>query len=184
MTWSESAKRIRAIVLDVDGVLTDGTIGYGPDGAHLKFFHVRDGLAIRMALAAGLQVGFLSARDDGATSERARELGISFLYTDGTDKARAFARMLEEQSLAAADCLYVGDDLTDLPPLRLAGLGAVPRDAAPELRDAAGWVLERGGGHGAVREVIEGVLRAQGRWEAAVAAVSTPRPPGPRAVNS
>ncbi len=80
--------------------------------------------------------------------------------------------------------VYVGDDLTDLAVLRMAGLGATPRDAAPELRDAAGWVLEHGGGHGAVREVIEGVLRAQGRWESAVAAVSAPRPPGPHVVGS
>ncbi len=165
MTWCERAATIQAIILDVDGVLTDGRIGYGPDGSRVVSFNVRDGLAIRMALRTGLLVGFLTGRGDPATLARAKELGLSFVYAGDTDKAGAFERLLREQSLAPEQCLYVGDDLPDLPVMRAAGIGAAVADAAPELHEAADWVLESPGGHGAVRELIECLLRERGLWQ-------------------
>jgi 3-deoxy-D-manno-octulosonate 8-phosphate phosphatase (KDO 8-P phosphatase) len=170
MSWSDRAQEIRAIIFDVDGVLTDGRVGYGPDGIRIKFFDVRDGAAIGVALAAGLRVGFLSGRSDPATLERAKELALSFVYTDNRDKAAAFRRLLEDQSLEAAQCLYVGDDLLDVPVIRSAGIGIAVLDAAPEAREAADLVLERRGGDGAARAVIELLLRAQGRWDSALSA--------------
>jgi 3-deoxy-D-manno-octulosonate 8-phosphate phosphatase (KDO 8-P phosphatase) len=173
MSWSERAKQIRAIIFDVDGVLTDGRVGYGPDGVRVKFFNVRDGTAIRLALAAGLRVGFLSGRSDPGTLERAKELRVSFVYTGSTDKAATFRRLLDEHSLEAEQCLYVGDDddVLDAPALASAGIGVVVADAAPEAREAADLVLESRGGTGAARETVERLLRAQGCWESALTAL-------------
>jgi 3-deoxy-D-manno-octulosonate 8-phosphate phosphatase (KDO 8-P phosphatase) len=168
MSWSERAKQIRAIIFDVDGVLTDGRVGYGPDGIRIKFFDVRDGTAIRLALDVGLRVGFLSGRADPGTLERAKELRVSFVYTGSTDKAVTFRRLLDEQSLEAEQCLYVGDDLLDVPVLRSAGIGVAVQDAAPEAREAADLVLESRGGTGAAREAVERLLRAQDRWQTAL----------------
>jgi len=169
MTWCERAATIQAIILDVDGVLTDGRIGYGPDGSRVMFFHVRDGLAIRIALRARFLVGFLSGRADPAMLARAKELGVSFVYAGDADKAAAFQRLLREQSLEAEQCLYVGDDLPDLPAMRAAGIGVAVADAAAELREAADWVLESRGGHGAARELIERLLRERDLWQHATA---------------
>lgn len=168
MSWSERAKQIRAIIFDVDGVLTDGRVGYGPDGFRVKFFNVRDGTAIRLALDAGLRVGFLSGRSDPGTLERAKELRVSFVYTGSTDKAVTFDRLLDEQSLQPEQCLYVGDDVLDVPTLRSAGIGVAVADATAEAREAADLVLESRGGAGAARETVERLLRAQGRWESAL----------------
>ncbi len=167
MTWSERAARIRAIVLDVDGVLTDGTVGYGPDGATFKRFDVRDGQAIRMALEAGLKVGVLSGRADPGTSLRAEELGLDFAYLGQSDKLAGFEKLLAEHDLDASECLYVGDDLTDVPVLRRAGIGAAVADALPEVRERCDLVLEAGGGRGAVREAIVRLMEAQGTWKRA-----------------
>ena len=169
MTWSRDASRIRAIVLDVDGVLTDGTISYGADGTTLKRFHVRDGQAMRLALDAGLLVGLLSGRDDAATRARARDLDLSFVYDGQVDKLEAFARILEEHDLDASECLYVGDDLVDVPVMRRAGIGVAVVDAPAEVRERADLVLESRGGHGAVREVVARLMEAQGTWKQAVA---------------
>ena len=169
MTWCERAATIQAIILDVDGVLTDGRIGYGPDGSRAMFFHVRDGLAIRIALRAGFLVGFLTGRADPAMLARAKELGVSFVYAGDADKAAAFERLLREQSLAPEQCLYVGDDLPDLPVMRAASIGVAVADAAAELHEAADWVLESRGGHGAARELIERLLRERDLWQHATA---------------
>ncbi|NRA03149.1 MAG: HAD hydrolase family protein [Myxococcales bacterium] len=167
MTWSERAARIRAIVLDVDGVLTDGGVFYGPDGATFKRFEVRDGQAIRMARASGLAVGLISGRSDPGTLRRAEELDLDFVRTGEQDKLEGLRRILEEQGLQAAECLYVGDDLPDLPAMREAGIGVAVGDALPEVRERADLVLETTGGHGAVREVIVRLMQAQGTWKAA-----------------
>lgn len=169
MTWSSDASRIRAVVLDVDGVLTDGTIAYGPDGAAFKRFHVRDGQAMRMALDAGLLVGLLSGRSDPATLHRAEELRLSFVCNGQSDKLVGFESILAEHGLDAAQCLYVGDDLVDIPVLRRAGIGVAVADAPAEVRARADLVLESRGGEGAVREAIARLMEAQGTWKAALA---------------
>ena len=116
---------VRLLVLDVDGVLTDGTVGFSGErpGGRVKFFNIKDGHAIKMALREGLLVGILSGRDDPANRERAEELKLSFVYTGEKDKPAAFERLLQEHGLSAAECLYIGDEVTDIPILRRAGIG-------------------------------------------------------------
>jgi 3-deoxy-D-manno-octulosonate 8-phosphate phosphatase (KDO 8-P phosphatase) len=158
------AARVRLLLFDVDGVLTDGTILLDAEGRESKRFSIHDGTALVWARQAGLLTGVLSARTAAATAERARQLGISIVRQQATDKAAAFAEILAEQRLDAGAVAYMGDDLMDLPVLRLAGLAAAPADAADAVRERVHWVSRRPGGGGAVRELIEGVLRAQGLW--------------------
>ena len=166
MTLAEKARRIKAVVLDIDGVLTDGRIGYG-GGANeeIKFFDVKDGHAIAMALRGGLLVGALSGRSSAANRRRAAELKLSFLYEGEKDKTEAFERLLTEQRLLAEECLYVGDDLVDLPPLRRSGVAVIVADAPGELDEHCDFRTKNPGGRGAVREVIVWLLKEQGKWE-------------------
>lgn len=160
---------IRAVILDVDGVLTDGRIGYGGGSAdEIKFFDVKDGHGIKLLLRAGLQVGILSGRVSKANATRAAELGLSFLVEGAKDKLAAFSTLLAERNLSAAECLYVGDDLIDLPVMRRCGLAAAVADAVPEVKAAAAWVTQAPGGRGAVREIADRLLKAQQKWDALV----------------
>jgi 3-deoxy-D-manno-octulosonate 8-phosphate phosphatase (KDO 8-P phosphatase) len=158
------AGRVRLLLFDVDGVLTDGTILLDAEGRESKRFSIRDGTALVWARQAGLLTGILSARTAAATTERARQLGIPIVRQQATDKAVVFAEILAEQGLDAEAVAYMGDDLMDLPVLRLAGLAAAPADAAEAVRTHVHWVSRLPGGSGAVRELIEGVLQAQGLW--------------------
>jgi 3-deoxy-D-manno-octulosonate 8-phosphate phosphatase (KDO 8-P phosphatase) len=166
---AERARRLRLLLFDVDGVLTDGTILLDAEGRESKRFHIRDGTALVWARQAGLRTGLLSARTAAATTERARQLGIDVVRQQASDKAAAFAEILAEQGLSAGEVAYMGDDLMDLPVLRLAGLSAAPADAVAEVRARVHFVAPRPGGAGAVRDLIEGVLRAQDRWDAIAA---------------
>jgi 3-deoxy-D-manno-octulosonate 8-phosphate phosphatase (KDO 8-P phosphatase) len=162
------AERIRVILLDVDGVLTDGKILLSDDGAELKRFDVRDGTAIVWAQAAGLVVGLLSGRQSAATSRRASQLDIQIVSLGATDKLAGYERLAEAHGFADHEVAYMGDDLLDLPVLARVGLGAAPADAVEEVRARVPWVAGAPGGNGAVRELVELVLRAQGRWDAVV----------------
>lgn len=166
---ADRARRLRLLLFDVDGVLTDGTILLDAEGRESKRFHIRDGTALVWARQAGLLTGLLSARTAAATSERARQLGIHIVRQQASDKAAVFAEILGEQGLSADEVGYMGDDLMDLPVLRLAGLSAAPADAVAEVRARVHVVTPHAGGAGAVRDLIEGVLRAQGRWTALAA---------------
>jgi 3-deoxy-D-manno-octulosonate 8-phosphate phosphatase (KDO 8-P phosphatase) len=148
----------------VDGVLTDGRLFYGPEGAVTKVFDTKDGLGIELARAAGLKVGLLTGRADAATEARARELKLDAHYRGRGDKAAGFAAFLAEQGVAPEEVAYAGDDLPDLPVLSRCGLAAAPADAAPEVRAVADLVLACRGGHGAVRELVERILKARGDW--------------------
>ncbi len=159
---------IRLILLDVDGVLTDGTVVMHGAGTESKAFHIRDGAAIVWAMQAGIQVGLLSARASAATTQRATQLGIQILAQGMISKPAEFERILAEQRLADTEVAYMGDDLLDIPVLTRAGLSGAPADAAAEVREVADWVSAHAGGRGAVREFIELVLRAQGHWDAIV----------------
>jgi 3-deoxy-D-manno-octulosonate 8-phosphate phosphatase (KDO 8-P phosphatase) len=163
------AQRVRLLLFDVDGVLTDGTILLDAEGRESKRFSIRDGTALVWARQAGLLTGVLSARTAAATTERARQLGMAIVRQQAGDKAAAFTEILAEHGLAAADVAYMGDDLMDLPVLRLAGLSAAPADAAEAVRARVHFVSRLPGGSGAARELIEGVLRAQGLWPAIAA---------------
>ncbi|MDD3885689.1 MAG: HAD-IIIA family hydrolase [Victivallaceae bacterium] len=156
--------KIRAVVLDVDGVLTDGRSGYGL-GEEVKFFNLRDGHWIKLAMRAGLKVGILSGRSSRANRDRAAELGLSFIYENCKDKLAGFMKLLEEQSLRPDECFYMGDDLVDMPVMRRAGVAVAVADAVPELDEVADWRTKLGGGHGAVYEAIRRLLIEQGKYE-------------------
>ncbi len=156
---------ITMLVLDVDGVLTDGSIIYTSAGEEIKSFHVRDGAGLRYWHQAGNRAAILSGRSSPALARRAQELGITKIVTGVSDKATAFLEILEELSLSPAQTAYVGDDLPDIPVLRAAGLGIAVADAVEEVKDAAAGVTVTPGGRGAIREVVEAILRAQGSWE-------------------
>ena len=158
------ARAVTAVILDIDGVLTDGRIGYGGDANEIKFFDVRDGQGIRLLLDAGLAVGVLSGRTSTANTVRARELGLSFAFQGEKDKMAGFERLLQQQGIRAGQCLVVGDDLPDIPVMRRAGVAVVVADAAPEVRQSAHWVCRAPGGRGAVREVAEWLLKAKDLW--------------------
>ncbi len=158
------AKNIRALILDVDGVLTDGYLHYLPGGAESKTFHVRDGLGIKMLIAHRIRVGIISGRASEMVERRAFELGIEPVLQGIEDKVAAWDGLLHDLDCPEEHVAYIGDDLPDLPVLRRAGLGFAVADAAPEVRARADVVLRNGGGRGAVREACELILRAQGAW--------------------
>ena len=158
------AHKVRALALDVDGVLTDGRLMYLPDGSEAKTFHVRDGLGIQLMMASGCAVALISGRSSEATERRARELGIELTYLGIDDKVAAFEDLLSRLGLTADEVAYVGDDLPDLALMKRAGLAFAVADAAPEVRTAADVVLRTNGGQGAVREACERILKAKGAW--------------------
>ncbi|MBE6368488.1 MAG: HAD-IIIA family hydrolase [Lentisphaerae bacterium] len=161
----ERWQKIRAVVLDIDGILTDGRIGYGTGSPEeIKFFNVRDGHGIKLAMRSGLLVGVLSGRKSAANARRAEELGLSFVYENKKDKLTAFNELLQEYDLQADECLYMGDDTIDLPVMRLAGIAVTVADAMPYMDTAADFRTERCAGQGAVREVIDLLLMRSGKW--------------------
>lgn len=165
MTLNDKAARLRLLLFDVDGVLTDGVVVMHTDGSESKSFHIRDGAAMVWAQRAGLTIGLLSARSSGATSHRAAQLAIRLVVQGVSSKLAAYEQILRDGGLSDEAVAYMGDDIIDLPVLARAGLSAAPADAAPEVRDRVHWVSAVGGGRGAVREFIEMVLRAQARWD-------------------
>lgn len=165
LTINERAARVRLLLFDVDGVLTDGVVIMHADGTESKGFHIRDGAAIVWAQRAGIPVGLLSSRASGATAQRAAQLAIRLVVQGVPDKLVAYEQIVRDASLADDQVAYMGDDLVDVPVLGRAGLSAAPADAAPEVRSAVHWVSRCSGGRGAVREFVEMVLRAQQRWD-------------------
>jgi 3-deoxy-D-manno-octulosonate 8-phosphate phosphatase (KDO 8-P phosphatase) len=167
------AARVQLLLLDVDGVLTDGSIVLGTDGQELKAFFVRDGTAIVLARRAGVEVGLISGRSSEVTSRRAAELGITIVVQGQADKAAAYDRILEVLGITPEDTAYMGDDVLDLPVLERAGLSTAPADAAAEVLADVDWVSQYGGGRGAVRELVELLLDARGRWDEAAGTVGS-----------
>jgi 3-deoxy-D-manno-octulosonate 8-phosphate phosphatase (KDO 8-P phosphatase) len=154
---------IRLLVLDVDGVMTDGRLYIGPDGESQKCFHVRDGYGIRALKAAGIEVAVLSGRRSLALQRRCEELGISHLHQGVEDKAAEFSRLTSRLGLAARECAYVGDDAPDVPVLRQVGLAIAVADAHPLALAGAHRRTRLPGGAGAVREVCDWLLSARAR---------------------
>ena len=166
MNLHERCEKIRAVVLDVDGVLTDGRIGYGAGSEEeIKFFFVRDGLGITLARKSGLKVGILSGRESGANRRRAEELKLDFILEGCSSKEGGLVRLLEKLQLTGEECMYIGDDLIDIPPMRRCGLAVAVGDGAKELDEVAHFRTKAFGGAGAVREALEMLLREQGKWE-------------------
>jgi len=169
----ELARRVKLVILDVDGVLTDGGVYVGelPGGEilELKRFDIQDGLGVKLLQWAGVEVAVVSGRLSQATAIRARELGIEECHQDGgAQKVRIILRMMEERGLVWSQVAMLADDLPDLAVLRMAGLPAVVANATEEARKAAVWQATKAGGRGAVREFCEALLKARGDWEAQV----------------
>lgn len=170
---ADRCRRLKLVLTDVDGVMTDGTVLFLPGGGEARSFHVRDGLGVVLALRAGLRVGILSGRASADVEHRARELGISIVRQGVADKVAVLREILAELGLAANEAAYVGDDVNDLPVLREVGLSAAPADAPFEVRAQAEMVTQAAGGHGCLREFLEAILRARGDWDR-VAGTETP----------
>ncbi len=162
MNLSDKFKAIRAVVLDVDGVLTDGRVGYDGEKGEMKFFHIRDGHWIRMTLRTGVLVGMLSGRESEANRRRASELGMSFCLERCHDKLAVFEMLLTEKNLKPEECLYIGDDVIDMPVMARVGIAAAVADGMPELDEVAAFRTRLPGGHGAVAEVLRQLMTEQG----------------------
>lgn len=173
---TERARRIRVVLFDVDGVLTDGGVYIHADGTESKRFDIKDGAGIVIARRAGLTVGAISARHSQATIHRARQLGLDPVRQGVADKAATLVELMETHGWSAEAIAYMGDDVVDLPVLRRVGLAACPADAVPEVQAVAHLVSTRRGGQGAARALIEDILRAQGQWDALIAAHAHERP--------
>lgn len=166
---TERAARIRLAVFDVDGVLTDGRLWYADDGRELKSFHVRDGLGLKRLLANGVEVAIITARLSPIVTERTAELGIAHVYQGQDDKLACFERLLQALELEPGQVAYTGDDLPDLAPMQRAGLAITVADAHASIRSHAHWTTGLPGGCGAVREVCDLILAAQGKAQAELA---------------
>ncbi len=173
MISAERARRVKLLGLDVDGVLTDNGIWVGPvggEGVELKRFDISDGLGLIVLRFSSIDVAWVSGRQSAATAQRAQELRIPTVIQDsGARKLPAVEQLLADKGLGWEDLAFVGDDLADLPVLKRAGLPITVANGCPEARALAAWVTNAEGGHGAVREVVEGLLRARGEWDASLA---------------
>ena len=173
MTVEQRAAKIKLLLFDVDGVLTDGKILLHADGSESKTFDIKDGTGIVWALRQGLTVGFLSARSSAATAQRAAQLGVTLVHQGVRSKLDTYDQIVDGLILEDDQAAYMGDDLLDLPVLLRVGLATAPADAAVEVRSRVHWVTNAKGGAGAARELIELILRVQGRWEPLLATYMT-----------
>ncbi len=158
------AARVKLLLMDCDGVLTDGRITLVGDGDEEKSFHTRDGHGIVLLHRAGLASGIISGRTSSLVERRARELGMRYVRQGTWDKIKDFGELLAEAGVTEHEVAFVGDDVTDIPLMQRSELAVAVADAVPEARAAAHFVTQLPGGHGAVREVTELILKAQGRW--------------------
>ena len=165
LSVEERAARIKLLLMDCDGVLTDGRVWLFDDGEEQKGFHTRDGLGIELWHRAGLKSGIISGRKSSAVERRARGLGMSFVVQGVKEKVQAFVETVAEAGVTSDEVAFIGDDLNDIPLMLRSGLGVAVADAATEARERAHYVTKIAGGYGAVREVVELILKAQGRWD-------------------
>jgi len=161
----DKAKKVSFLILDVDGVMTDGGIVYSEQGEEVKVFNVRDGLGIKMLIREGIKVAIISGRKSKAVDCRAEELGIIDVYQGVTDKVAVFEEILKKSKIRPDQVGFIGDDLVDLPLLSNVGFSVAVSDAVDEVKENVDYVTKQRGGNGAVREVCELLLKAQGKWE-------------------
>jgi 3-deoxy-D-manno-octulosonate 8-phosphate phosphatase (KDO 8-P phosphatase) len=165
LTLAARAARIKLLVLDVDGVLTDGRVVYDADGREIKFFDIQDGHGLKLLQRTGVKVALLSGRESNVNRIRAGELGIEELHEDCKIKLPVFEEILASHKLPAEQVAFMGDDLIDLPPMRAAGLALAPSNAILEVKETAHWVTPKPGGGGAVRLACELIMKSSGTWE-------------------
>jgi 3-deoxy-D-manno-octulosonate 8-phosphate phosphatase (KDO 8-P phosphatase) len=171
---AERCRRIRLLLTDVDGVMTDGTLLLLPDGSEAKSFHTRDGFGIVLAQRAGLRTGLVSGRSSESVARRAAELRMAVVRQGVRDKGEALREILAAEGLVPEQVAYIGDDVNDIPILSVAGLSAAPADAPFEVRARAFMVTEARGGRGCLREFVEAILRARGDWERVLGELGIP----------
>lgn len=169
----QKISKVKLLALDVDGVLTNGTINMGVDGELFKAFNAKDGLGVSCALRNGLKIAIITGRKSPIIHNRAQELGIKLLSEGVKDKYSELLRISKELNLSIEQVAYMGDDLNDLAGFRAAGVKFAPADAVEEVCAAADYITSKNGGHGAVREVIEKILSSQGLWQGIVTAYSS-----------
>ena len=167
MRFRKKILKINAIIFDIDGVLTNGLIGYGQCD-EIKFFHVRDGHRIKLARSVGMKVGILSGRSAEANRRRAKELELDFFYEGEKDKKQAFLKLLSEQKLEDSECAYLGDDVIDVPIMRRCAFSALTADAPDYLSEYCDFRTRNNGGAGAACEFIDMILRGKGLWRKAM----------------
>jgi 3-deoxy-D-manno-octulosonate 8-phosphate phosphatase (KDO 8-P phosphatase) len=165
----DKLKRTKLLLLDVDGVLTDGSIIYNDSGAETKVFNVKDGLGIKILMKAGIQVGIVTSRTSKTLNHRCNNLGISLIFDGVRDKTSVLELISKRTGLPAEDIAFVGDDLIDLPLLKRVGLSIAVADAHETVIENVDMVTSKKGGAGAVREVCEAILKAQGLWSKVLA---------------
>ncbi len=165
----ERVRKIKLLVLDVDGVLTEGSVVYSDSGEELKFFSAQDGHGIKLLMRAGIEVAFVTGRSSRAVEHRARDLGVTLVFQKALDKVAAYEETLKQKGLRDEDICVVGDDLPDLPILRRCGFSVGVADSVEEVKREVAYVTVKEAGKGAVREVCEIILKAQGRWAAVTA---------------
>jgi 3-deoxy-D-manno-octulosonate 8-phosphate phosphatase (KDO 8-P phosphatase) len=158
------ARRIKLLLMDCDGVLTDGRLELLENGDEQKTFHARDGQGISLFHRAGLKTGIISGRTSSAVERRAQDLGMAYVRQYAKDKIKALDEIMAEAGVSIDECAYIGDDLPDIPVMLRVELAVAVADAVVETKQAAHYVTELPGGHGAVREVTDLILKAQGRW--------------------
>jgi 3-deoxy-D-manno-octulosonate 8-phosphate phosphatase (KDO 8-P phosphatase) len=166
---SERAAGVRLMIFDVDGVLTDGSLHFGPEGEVIKTFNVLDGHGIKLLQQAGVATAIISARSSPLVARRAADLGIAQIWQGAHDKSAAFRQLLEQNGIGQEACGFAGDDIIDLPILTRVGFAASVPNGHPEVRQRVHYVSQAGGGRGAAREICDFILRAQGKYEAALA---------------
>jgi 3-deoxy-D-manno-octulosonate 8-phosphate phosphatase (KDO 8-P phosphatase) len=174
----EKIRKVRLLMMDVDGVMTDGRIIMDDAGLESKQFNVRDGHGLKMLMRVGIDVALVTGRTSQVVERRAADLGIVEVHQGIWNKAEVLAGILERRKLAAEETAYMGDDVVDVPLLRRVGFSVAVADAVPEVRRIADYVTEQAGGQGAVREVCEMILKAQGRWGEVVAHYELAEPAG------
>ena len=161
----ENLKDIQLLLLDVDGVLTDGSIIYSDADSETKVFNVKDGFGLKLVMAAGIEVGLVTGRTSKALHRRCRDLGIRHIYDDVPQKAQLLDQIVTETGIGPGNTAFIGDDLPDLPLMRRIGLSIAVADAHELVRDYSDWVTSAPGGRGAVREVCDALLKARGDWQ-------------------
>lgn len=162
---NQKLKQIELLLLDVDGVLTDGTITYTDSGEQIKSFNSSDGLALRLLMDAGIQVGIITGRSSEALKHRCHNLKISLLFEGSIDKAAALKQIASSTGIPTEKMAYVGDDLIDLPVMTRVGVAIAVANACPEVKSHSDVITTASGGKGAVREVCEAILKSKGLWE-------------------
>ena len=158
-------KAIKILILDVDGVMTDGKIIYDDDGKEIKIFDVKDGHGIKLLMRAGIDVAIITARESKVVLHRARNLGIEMVYQKAMDKVIAFEDILKKRQLSPQETAYIGDELVDIPLLRRVGFAVTVKDAVADVKKHVDYTTAKNGGCGAVREICELILKVQGKWE-------------------